>query len=99
MRISDWSSDVCSSDLAMTYGGIAWADYNRTLGYPPATQDAPDFWKPYSMALNAKDMNVPLLIQASEDEYLLALETFTALRENGKPVDMFVYPKIGRAHV
>src|SRR3546814_11309438 len=49
MRISDWSSDVCSSDL------------------------------------------VPLLIQASEDEYLLALETFTALRENGKPVDMFVY--------
>src|SRR3546814_20788385 len=76
----------------MTYGGIAWADYNRTLGYPPATQDAPDFWKPYSMALNAKDMNVPLLIQASEDEYLLALETFTALRENGKPVDMFVYP-------
>src|SRR3546814_13171280 len=44
------------------------------------------------MALNAKDMNVPLLIQASEDEYLLALETFTALRENGKPVDMFVYP-------
>src|SRR3546814_13164503 len=47
MRISDWSSDVCSSDL---------------------------------------------LIQASEDEYLLALETFTALRENGKPVDMFVYP-------
>src|SRR3546814_14569467 len=76
----------------MTYGGIAWADYNRTLGYPPATQDAPEFWKPYSMALNAKDMNVPLLIQPSEDDYLLALEAFTALSENGKPVDMFGYP-------
>ena len=77
---------------AMTYGGIAWADYNRSVGYPPATEDAPGFWKPYSMALNAKDMNVPLLIQASDDEYLLALETYTALRENGKPVDLFVFP-------
>src|SRR3546814_7791081 len=27
---------------AMTYGGLAWADYNPTHGYPPATQDAPD---------------------------------------------------------
>ncbi|MBA3896363.1 MAG: Atxe2 family lasso peptide isopeptidase [Sphingomonadaceae bacterium] len=77
---------------AMTYGGIAWAEYNRKLGYPPATTDAPDFWRPFSMAINARDMNVPLLIQAADDEYLLALETFTALRENGKPVDMFVYP-------
>lgn len=77
---------------AMTYGGIAWADFNRKMGYPPATFDDPVFWNPFSMALGARDMNVPLLIQASDDEYLLALETFTALRENNKPVDMYVYP-------
>src|SRR3546814_14052342 len=40
---------------AMTYGGIAWADYNRKPGYPPAQQDAPDFWKPYSLPPNAMD--------------------------------------------
>lgn len=87
------SSSSLEPKTAMTYGGIAWAEFNRKLGYPPATRDDPLFWKPYSMALNARDMNVPLLIQASEDEYLLSLETFTALRENGKPVDMYVFPK------
>jgi hypothetical protein len=76
----------------MTYGGIAWADFNRKLGYPPTIRSDPQFWKPFSMALNASYMNVPLLIQASDDEYVLALETFTALRESGKPVEMYVYP-------
>ena len=76
----------------MTYGGIAWAEYNRSTGYPPASEDAPAFWKPLSMALSAKDLDVPLLIQASDDEYLLALETFTALREQGKPVELYVFP-------
>src|SRR3546814_2436983 len=27
MRISDWSSDVCSSDLLMLEGGIRYSDY------------------------------------------------------------------------
>lgn len=86
------SSSSLEVKTTMIYGGIAWADFNRKLGYPPATRDDPAFWKPFSMALNAKEMNAPLLIQASDDEYLLSLETFTALRENGKPVEMFVYP-------
>ncbi len=86
------SSSSLEIKTTMTYGGIAWADFNRKLGYPPSIRSDLKFWKPFSMALNANDMNAPLLIQASDDEYVLALETFTALRESGKPVEMYVYP-------
>jgi dipeptidyl aminopeptidase/acylaminoacyl peptidase len=87
------SSCCLEPKTAMTYGGTAWADYNRKMGYPPATQDAPAFWQPYSMALNAKEMDAPLLMQLADEESLLALETFTALRENDKPVEMYIYPQ------
>jgi dipeptidyl aminopeptidase/acylaminoacyl peptidase len=81
----------------MTYAGIAFADERRSMGFPPATQEDPDYWRPYSMALNAKDMDRPLLMQLADEEYLLALETFTALREHHQPVEMYVYP--GEHHI
>jgi len=81
----------------MTYGGIAYADAMRAIGYPPASRDDQEFWRPYSMALDARSMRVPLLMQLSDDEYLLALETFTALREYGQPVEMNVFP--GEHHI
>src|SRR3546814_7495330 len=31
MRISDWSSDVCSSDLFMGATGTLWADFVQTF--------------------------------------------------------------------
>lgn len=86
------SSSSLEPKTAMTYGGPSWAEFNRSLGYPRATDEASVFWKPASLALNASAIDVPLLIQASDDEYLLALETFTALREHGKPVDLVVFP-------
>lgn len=86
------SSSSLELKTTMIYGGMAWASENRKMGYPPSTRDDPDFWKPFSMVLNAQDMNVPMLIQASDDEYLLSLETFTALQENDQPVDMYIYP-------
>src|SRR3546814_3812921 len=37
MRISDWSSDVCSSDLVLTYRRILTVDGEQSpLGYPVA---------------------------------------------------------------
>src|SRR3546814_13038347 len=35
MRISDWSSDVCSSDLAAALAGGGGADLRSKLGEPP----------------------------------------------------------------
>ncbi|CAN5421906.1 hypothetical protein BH09PSE4_BH09PSE4_11470 [soil metagenome] len=85
---------TCCTDpkTVMTYGGIAWADAQRKAGYPSATQDDPAFWRPYSLATNASTMRTPLLMQLSDDEYLLGLESFTALREQHQPVEMYVFP-------
>lgn len=76
----------------MTYGGIAWADSLRAQGYPPATNEDLDFWRPYSMVLNAERMSTPLLMQLADNEYLLSLETVTALREHHQPFEMYVFP-------
>ncbi|PSJ42171.1 Atxe2 family lasso peptide isopeptidase [Allosphingosinicella deserti] len=91
------SSCCIEPNTVMTYGGIAYADAMRAMGYPPATTPAPDFWRPYSMALNAGRMDRPLLMQLADGEYLLALETFTALREAEQPVEMYVFP--GEHHI
>ena len=76
----------------MTYGGIAWADDLRSEGYPPATRQDREFWQPMSMALNAATMKTPLLMQLADNEYLLGLEAFGALREQRQPVEMYVFP-------
>jgi dipeptidyl aminopeptidase/acylaminoacyl peptidase len=86
------SSCCIEPKTSMTYGGIAWADFNRSAGYPPATVDDPSFWEPVSIALNAVRMRTPLLMQLSDDEYLLSLEAFEALREHGAPVELHVFP-------
>lgn len=77
---------------SMEVSGTGFADIQRRMGYPAATADADDFWRPYSLALNAARIDTPLLMQLSEDEYILALETFTALREHNKPVEMYLFP-------
>lgn len=91
------SSCCLEPKTVMTYGGIAWARFNRTIGYPPATKTDPSFWRPASLALNAAKIKTPLLMQLSDDEYLLSLEAFEALREKGDPVELYVFP--GEHHV
>src|SRR3546814_19699695 len=34
LRISDWSSDVCSSDLEPSAGGQFYANYSRSVEFP-----------------------------------------------------------------
>src|SRR3546814_4768117 len=40
MRISDWSSDVCSSDLRGAVRGIPPAGFDRSLLFDPETRGA-----------------------------------------------------------
>lgn len=86
------SSCCLEPKTVMTYGGLAWAEFNRAVGYPPATVDDPSFWGPMSLALNAQRIRTPLLMQLADDEYLLALEAFEALREHDAPAELYVYP-------
>lgn len=77
----------------MTYGGIAFADYMMKQGYPSLLRDDRAFWQPMSIRLNAERIDVPVLMQLNDDDgHLLALEAFEALRQAGKPVEMYVFP-------
>lgn len=77
---------------SMTMSGPVYAKRMRDFGFPAATANDRQFWAPASIALNAERIDTPLLLQLSDDEYLMALEAFTALREHGKPVDMYIFP-------
>ncbi len=65
------------------------------LGFPRGP--AADQWQRVSLALNARTVETPLLIQVSDQELLPEAETVASLREYGKPVEMYVFP--GEAHV
>lgn len=81
----------------MTYFGEAFADLMRAQGYPPASHSDAAFWRPMSFAANAKALTAPVLMQVSQDEFIGALEAFTALRENDRAVELYVFP--GEHHV
>ncbi|QOT70715.1 Atxe2 family lasso peptide isopeptidase [Sphingobium fuliginis] len=72
--------------------GPAFARKMRSQGFPPATSDDRDYWEPGSMIRNAASIDTPLLMQLADREYLTAIDVFAALREQGKPVDMYVFP-------
>lgn len=86
------SSCCMEPNTTATYGGIAWAEWLRGMGYPPASHDNPAFWRDMSLARNATRVDTPLLMQLADNEFRLALEAFGALHEQNKPVEMYVYP-------
>jgi dipeptidyl aminopeptidase/acylaminoacyl peptidase len=51
-----------------------------------------EHWAEISVAENACRIFAPILINASDREYLRGLPAFWRLREAGRPVEMFVYP-------
>ncbi|WP_162875634.1 Atxe2 family lasso peptide isopeptidase [Sphingomonas crusticola] len=77
---------------AKTYGGIAMSDFFSRMGFPGVERPDPAFWAEMSLTQNAARIHTPLLMQLADDEYLLALEAFEALRENGQPTELYVYP-------
>ncbi len=91
-------SSCCEDPVsAATMVGPSEAVKRRQRGWPGVTEDKPDFWRGFSLARNAETVSTPILLQLSEDEYLVSLETYTALTEYDQPVDMFVFP--GENHV
>lgn len=77
----------------MFVNGPAFADFaQKTLGFPPLTRPDPDRWAEFSLALGGAKTNTPLLLQLADREVFSGLETFQAMREYRKPIDLFVYP-------
>lgn len=67
------------------------------VGYPGLLDPATAFWAQISFARNATKVSVPILMQLADTEYMSALEGYTALREAGAPVAMYVFP--GEQHI
>jgi dipeptidyl aminopeptidase/acylaminoacyl peptidase len=86
-------STCCFDPLSVTtYDGIALSDTLRKMGFPGATQPDPEFWRPYSLAVSGKVTDAPLLMQLADREFISGLEAFQAMREYGKPVELYVFP-------
>lgn len=63
------------------------------LGMPDPRNDPSDHWGEMSSANKAKDINTRVLIQASDTEYLKALSFWSAMYENHKAIEMYVFPR------
>ena len=78
--------------LVNATGGPAFTTLMRAQGFPAGTSDDRAFWAPGSLLRNAAAIETPLLMQLADREYLTALDDYAALRELGKPVDLYVFP-------
>jgi dipeptidyl aminopeptidase/acylaminoacyl peptidase len=89
---------------AIESGGGAWDPYGYFLDSdkmrayrlsmfgmgPPVGESAPK-WQRVSPSLNVRRIVSPLLINAADSEYIGDMQLITTLRENKKPVEMFIY--------
>ncbi|WP_429615204.1 prolyl oligopeptidase family serine peptidase, partial [Sphingobium olei] len=66
-------------------------------GWPRQIDANPRFWSQISIAQNPARVSFPLLFQASDDEYIAVLESYNALVEAGRPVDLYIFP--GEHHI
>ncbi len=71
--------------------GPTFEKIGRDIGYRFLQPDAPTFWKPMSLVLNADRVETPLLIQTSDSEYEAGLDVFAAYRLRGKPIELYVF--------
>lgn len=90
-------SSCCDDPTSDALLGSLNMSQRRSQGWPEIGDFANRHWSAVSLLTNVRDLDTPLLIQASSHEYLEALPTVMALQQHKKPVDLFVYP--GEFHV
>lgn len=89
------SSPFMEANSTQIYGGTAWARQLREMGYPALgdAQAEAEFWRPISITMNTQAIVAPILMQVADDEYLVALESYVALRAQGKVSEFRVFPR------
>jgi dipeptidyl aminopeptidase/acylaminoacyl peptidase len=70
-------------------------EYRRVIGAGRYGSPEGFLWEHISLALNTDRVRAPLLVNSGDHEHARALEEVTALIEDGKPVEMVVYPDEG----
>lgn len=94
-KAAAFSSCCWDSSLAISVGPGAMPDFAET--YPSVMSDGDPIWDPVSIAKNAPRLDVPMLIQVPESEFLSGLTAITALQDYHQPAEMYVFP--GEYHV
>lgn len=79
--------DMLSYPLA---AGPYFERFGREMGYRFFEQDAPQFWKPMSLVLNAARIDTPILIQTGDSEYEAGLDVVSTFRKQGKAIELIV---------
>src|SRR3546814_10032028 len=92
MRISDWSSDVCSSDLFLEPAGYASSgdSYNPVYGGSPLSDHIVQYRR-FAPSLNAAKVCTPVLQQVASASPSQA-QLFEALRSERVPTQLSYYP-------
>lgn len=72
-------------------GSVVSQEMER-LGYPTMFESENRFWDAVSFRRSGSRVHTPLLMQLADREALLALEGFTALKESGRAVELYVFP-------
>jgi len=85
-------SSCCWDRTFTAMAGPSFAKHFLAEGYPGVLDLNDPFWKDVALEVSARKISAPMLVNASEDEFLTAIETYAALREAGVPIDMFEYP-------
>jgi dipeptidyl aminopeptidase/acylaminoacyl peptidase len=86
-------SSCCSEpDTMSVLVGDATRTWFAAMGYPQLSKGDSHFWAPISLEQNAAKIETPILMQLSDREYLDALAARTALVEQSKPVEVYVFP-------
>jgi dipeptidyl aminopeptidase/acylaminoacyl peptidase len=60
---------------------------------PDPRNDPTGRWDEMSVARRAREINTPTLIQVDDQEYLSALPLWGAMHEEGKAIEMYVFPE------
>src|SRR5262249_38238384 len=59
--------------------------------YPLPTPEGMKRWKQAALIPNAKELDVPLLAQVADEEFIHGIDTYALLRIYKKPIELIVY--------
>lgn len=81
---------TCCDDPIVQLGmmGDGYGAFLSSLGFPASEKT----WAPVSLRMNASRVKVPILVQAADSEFRLALPTYESLKRAGADIDMYVFP-------
>ncbi|MDO6415426.1 Atxe2 family lasso peptide isopeptidase [Sphingomonas sp. BIUV-7] len=91
-KAASLSACCLEPEVMMIFGGTALSDERRAWDFPLANDAERARWAPLSISLHPEAVKTPVLLSNGDNEILVGVETYMALRQAGKPVEMYIYP-------